>query len=341
MFFIPYKRTIDTRGRMLSFHAPGKDGIEVAADAKMIPSGVNWIDAVRPDPREIAFLERTLGIEVPALETLSEIETSSRLRSENDWLYLSIPMIHRADGFMPALTPLGFVLSKDILLTVRFKHMKAFDDVPGTLSRCPAQAGGPGALVAILEVIVDHIADVLEGVGSDLDCLSEEVFGTTTANVRRHKPREDGEQLRLVLRKVGRNGDLTSKIEDLLLGMARMVPYLAANAPYLEAGIRAKLESLQRDIASLNDFETHLTDKIQFLLDATLGLTNIDQNNIFRILTVVSVIGIPPTFVASMYGMNFKNIPEYDWSYGYQYGLLLIALSAIVPIIWFKWRGWW
>jgi magnesium transporter len=327
---------------MLSFHSAGKDGLEVATDAKTIPSGVSWIDAERPDPQEIAFLERTLGIEVPTLETLSEIETSSRLRSEKDWLYLSIPMIHRADGFMPALTPLGFVLSKDVLLTVRFKPMKAFDEVLETISRCPAHAGGPGALVAILEVIVDHAADVLESVGRDLDCLSEEIFGTNAANVPRHKPREDGEQLRLVLRKVGRNGDLTSKIEDLLLGMARMVPYVAANAaPYLEAGIRAKLKTLQRDIASLNDYETHLTDKIQFLLDATLGLTNIDQNNIFRILTVVSVIGIPPTFVASMYGMNFKNIPEYDWSFGYQYGLLLIALSAIVPIIWFKWRGWW
>jgi magnesium transporter len=327
---------------MLCFHAPSKDGIEAAPDAKTIPSGVNWIDAVRPDPQEIAFLKRTLKIEVPTLETLSEIETSSRLRSEKDWLYLSIPMINRADGFMPTLTPLGFVLSKDILLTVRFKHMKAFDDVLETISRCPAQAGGPGALVAILAVIVDHAADVLESVGRDLDCLSEEIFGTNAANVRFHRPREDGDKLRGVTRKIGRNGDLTSKIEDLLLGMSRMVPYVAANAaPYLEAGVRAKLESLQRDIDSLNDYETHLTDKIHFLLDATLGLTNIDQNNIFRILTVVSVIGIPPTFVASMYGMNFKNIPEYDWSFGYQYGLLLIALSAIVPIIWFKWRGWW
>jgi magnesium transporter len=325
---------------MLSFHAAGTDGIEVAMDAKTIPSGVNWIDAERPDAQEIAFLERTLGIEIPTLESLSEIETSSRLRSENDWLYLSIPMIHWAEGFMPALTPLGFVLSKDVLLTVCFKHMKAFDDVLETISRCPAQAGGPGALVAILEVIVDHAADALECVGGDLDCLSEEVFGTNPA--RCHKPREDGEQLRLVLGKVGRNGNLTSKIEDLLLGLARVVPYVAANAaPYLAADIRARFKTLQRDIASLNDYETHLTDKIQFLLDATLGLTNIDQNNIFRILTVVSVIGIPPTFVASMYGMNFKNIPEYDWAYGYQYGLLLIALSAIVPIIWFKWRGWW
>jgi magnesium transporter len=327
---------------MLNFHSTGKDGIEVPADAKTIPSGVNWIDAVRPNPQEIAFLERTLGTEVPTLETLSEIETSSRLRSEKDWLHLSIPMIHRKDGFVPALTPLGFILSKDVLLTLRFEQMKAFDDVPEILSRCPTQAGGPGALVAILEAIVDHTADALEGVGGDLDRLSEEVFSTNAANIRRHKPRKDGEQLRLVLRKVGRNGDLASKIEELLLGMARMVPYVAANAaPYLEAGMRAKLKSLQRDITSLSEFERSLTDKIQFLLDATLGLTNINQNDVFRILTVVSVIGIPPTFVASMYGMNFKNIPEYDWSYGYQYGLLLIALSAIVPIIWFKWRGWW
>ncbi|MGH6937344.1 MAG: magnesium transporter CorA family protein [Methylocella sp.] len=327
---------------MLSFHAPGKAAVEAGMDAESIPSGVSWIDAVRPDPREIAFLERALGTEVPTLEALSEIESSSRLRNEKDWLHLSLPMIHRKDGFMPSLTPLGFILSKDVLLTIRFEHMKAFDDVPEILSRCPAQAGGPGALVAILEVIVDHAADLLEGVGGDLDCLSEEIFSTNAANVRRHKPRKDGEQLRLVLRKVGRNGDLTSKIEDLLLGMARMVPYVAANAaPYLEAGIRAKLKSLQRDIASLTDYERSLTDKSQFLLDATLGLTNINQNDVFRILTVVSVIGIPPTFVASMYGMNFKNIPEYDWSYGYQFGLLLIALSAIIPIIWFKLRGWW
>jgi magnesium transporter len=327
---------------MLSFHSAGKDGFEVATDAKTIPSEVNWIDTERPDPKEIAFLERTLKIAVPTLEALSEIETSSRLRSEKDWLYLSIPMIHRADGFMPTLTPLGFVLSKDVLLTVRFKQMKALDDVLETISRCPAQAGGPGALVAILAAIVDRAADALEGAGADLDGLSAEIFGTNHANVQRHRPRDDGDKLRGVMRKIGRNGDLTSKIEDLLLSMARMVPYVAANAaPYLEAGIRSKLESLQRDIASLNDYETHLTDKIHFLLDATLGLTNIEQNNIFRILTVVSVVGIPPTFFASMWGMNFKNIHEYDWTYGYEFGLFIIAVSALTPIIWFKWRGWW
>ncbi len=328
---------------MLSFHsAAAKGEIPVALDAGTIPPEVNWIDAVRPDAREVAFLERALGFEVPTLASLSEIETSSRLRAEKDRIHLSIPMIYRAEGFMPALTPLGFILAKDLLLTVRFKPMKAFDDVKETIPQVPLHSGGAGAFTALVDVIVDHAADLLENAGGDLDCLSEEIFGMKTADMRRHRPREDGDQLRLVMRKVGRIGDLTSKVEDHLLGVARMLPYVAANAaPYLSSDIRAKLKSLQRDIASLNDYETHLTDKIQFLLDATLGLTNIEQNNIFRILTIVSVVGIPPTFFASMWGMNFKNIHEYDWAYGYEFGLFVIAVSAVIPIIWFKWRGWW
>jgi magnesium transporter len=327
---------------MLSFHTPSKPKIEAAADFKSIPAGVTWIDALQPDEHEIAFLERSLGIEVPTLESLSEIETSSRLRREKDWLYLSIPMVYRKEGSMPARTPLGFALSKDLLLTVRFKPLRAFDDLQDTVQRVPLRPGGPGALAAILESIVEHAADTLEGVGNDLDCLSEDIFGSHNAHDIHHRPRDDNHKLRLVMRKIGRYGDLTSKLEDLLLGMARLLPYVAANAaPHLEADTRARLKSLQRDINSLNDYETHLTNKIQLLLDATVGLTNIEQNNIFRILTVVSVVGIPPTFFASMWGMNFKNIPEYDWSYGYQYGLFVIALSALIPIIWFKWRGWW
>ncbi len=323
---------------MLSFHSSAAKGaVSVAADAKTIPPEVNWIDALRPNGREIAFLERTLGIEVPTLRSLSEIETSRRLRNEKDWLHLNIPMIYQTEGFMPALTPLGFVLSKDVLLTVRFKTMMFFDDVKDN----PLQAGGPGALITILDVIVDHMADILEKVGSDLDSLSEDIFGTHT-KARRHRPREDADKLRGVMRELGRNGDLTSKIEDSLLGLMRMLPYVATNAaPYLPDDIRAKLKSLERDVASLNDYETNLTGKIHFLLDATLGLTNIEQNNIFRILTVVSVVGIPPTFFASMWGMNFKNMPELEWTYGYEFSLCVIAVSALIPVIWFKKHGWW
>jgi magnesium transporter len=327
---------------MLSFHTPSKTQIVTAANAKTIPADVNWIDALRPTEEEIAFLERSLGIKLPNLQSLSEIQSSSRLRIEKDWLRISIPMIYRPEGFMPSLTPLGFLLSKDLLLTVRFKQMKAFDDCEDDLARYPLQAGGPGALASLLEVIIDHAADTLEGLASDLDLLSEQIFQTHKNDAKLHGPREDSERLRVIMRKLGVSGDLSSKVEDVLLGTARMVPYVTTNAaPYLDADMRKKLKSLQGDMDSLKDYEMVLADKIHFLLDATLGLTNVEQNNIFRILTVVSVVGIPPTFFASMWGMNFKNIPEYDWSHGYQFGLCVIALSAIIPFVWFKRRGWW
>ncbi len=327
---------------MLSFHTPGKGRIEAVKATGSLSAEVNWIDALRPTGEEIAFLERTLGIKVPTLQTLSGIESSSRLRKEKDWLHLSVPVVYRQEGFLPALTPLGLAMSTDVLLTVRFKPLKAFDELQDNLCRSPVEAGGPGALVGVLESLVAHAADMLEKTGVDLDNLSEQIFGAPGSESRHHRPRDDNLRLRAVMRKIGRYGDLTSKLDDLLLGMARLLPFVAANAaPNLDQRLCAKLESLQRDIASLNDYETHLSNQIQFLLDATLGLTNIEQNNIFRILTIVSVVGIPPTFFASMWGMNFKNIPEYDWAFGYQFGLIVIALSAIVPFVWFKWRGWW
>ena len=326
---------------MLRFHACGHPEIKFSLETKTIPAEVNWIDVFKPDTEEIAFLERTLGLELPTLEELSQIESSSRLRSEKDWLRLSLPVIYQTDGFLPALTPLGIVLSKDRLLTVRFKRMKALDNVFDNIERFPIQTGGIGALIAVVEAVIDHTADLLERVGSDLDHLSEEILGTSSVDSSRHKPRENAGQLRFFLREIGRKGDLLSKIEGLLLGMARVLPYVTVHVtPQLESARRAKFTSLERDVKSLNDYETHLAEKIQLLLDATVGLTNIEQNNIFRILTVVSVIGIPPTFFASMWGMNFKHMPELDWSYGYVFGLTVIALSAIIPFVWFKWRGW-
>ena len=326
---------------MLKFYTPGRPEMELQLSAKTIPAEVNWIDVLKPDAQEIAFLKRTLGIELPTLEELSQIERSSRLRSEENWLRLSVPVIYQTDGFLPALTPVGIVLSTNLLLTVRFEGIKAFDNVLNNSGCFPVQTGGIGALIVIVEAIIDQTADLLERVGSDLDHLSEEILGTNSVDPSRRKVQEDAGRLRLFLREIGRKGDLTSKIEDLLLGMARMLPYVMVHStPKLQGGVRAKFKSLERDVKSLNDYETHLTEKIQLLLDAIVGLTNVEQNNIFRILTVVSVIGIPPTFFASMWGMNFKSMPELDWPYGYAFGLSVIALSAIVPFVWFKWRGW-
>jgi magnesium transporter len=329
---------------MLFFRASAHRGaIPVDLAASQVPADVNWIDAQDPSAAEIDWLGRMLGIHVPTEERLSEIENSSRVSSDEKWLYLSMPAVYRADDGAPCITNFGFVLGRDVLLTIRFAPLKAIvalqDGLDKTASLMP---GGLGAFLTVFEAIVDHVADVLEHVGGDLGAVSHDIFSKATAGGHKQRPRHDALALRTVMSRVGRDGDLTGRISESLLGMARILPYVACTQVIeVKPEAHTRLESLRQDVSSLNDYETRLTDKTQFLLDAILGFTNIDQNNVFRVLTVVSIIGIPPTFLASMYGMNFKNIPEYDWAYGYPYVLCMMLASAVLPALWFKWKGWW
>ena len=155
------------------------------------------------------------------------------------------------------------------------------------------------------------------------------------------KPVRSNRLLRLQLRRIGRFGDRLSQVRDSLLGLARVTAYATQNTKdWPGAPPAPRLASLTADIISLNDYEAHLSNKSQFLLDAMVGLISIAQNDIFKVLTIVSIVGIPPTLVASLYGMNFHNMPELSWSFGYQWGLSMIVLSAIVPVVWFKIKGW-
>ncbi len=328
---------------MLRFRSMiAKGDIKVPFDAQALPAEVTWIDAMRPDHKETAFLERILGIVVPTLENLSEIETSSRLYRNKDVLFMSMPVIVRSTSGVAQTSPIGFALTKSYVLTVRHKPMKPCEDLHfAEVLDNGRPADGPSAWITLIESILDHCADELEKITASLNSLSETVFDQG-ADKSHRGPVEDTKILRRVLGAIADNGNTASKAGDALLGMSRMLPFVASEAEsYLSSEQKAKIKSLGRDIASLNEYERSQMERTQFLLDATLGLTNVEQNNIFRILTVVSVIGIPPTFVASMYGMNFKNMPELDWPHGYAYGLTVILISALIPIIWFKRRGWW
>ena len=202
--------------------------------------------------------------------------------------------------------------------------------------------GGLGATVTILEVIIDHIADILERIGADLDGISRRVFAGDVLSAKASKPRHANNSMKTMLQIVGRSGDLASKMGESLLGLNRMIPYVIAHAgSYMNGDYKQRLDVVAGDIKSLNDHGEHLSGKTQFLLDTLLGVANIEQNNVFRILTVVSVIGIPPTFFASLWGMNFKSMPELEWPHGYAMGLTVIITSAILPAVWFKVKGWW
>jgi magnesium transporter len=311
--------------------------------ASTLPANVVWIDLFNGDAAEVDFVERATGLHVPTLTELSEIESSSRLRVEKDALYLSTPIVFRTESGEPVTTSVGFVLRHDLLITVRFTDLKVFRSFAESCAKPGAvHPSSAGAFIGLLEAIVDRIADVLEGIGADLDAVSKRIFRADSAKTlaRRRPAREDAD-LREILRRIGRAGDLTSKIRNSLLGLGRMVPYVASlGANWLAVEVKPHLETLRQDIVSLNDYDAHLSNNVQLLLDATLGLINIEQNNIIKVLTIVSVVGVPPTLVASMYGMNFRHMPELDWAWGYQYGLALIAASAILPLLWFKLRGW-
>lgn len=309
---------------------PNIEAIELASDAV-------WIDLLKPTPGEIAAVEDGSGLTLPSQEELSEIESSSRLRTDGDVLFLSAPLVSRSQMQDPETTPVGFVLAPELLVTVRYEPLNAFE----TYERA-ARGSAAEVFVGLIEAIVDRIADVLERMAAGLDGLSHRLFRSRSVGGSERRTRaQENADLRSILRRLGASGDLASKIRDSLLALARIVPYVATmRGSELPASVKTRLETLRQDLASLNDYESHLLNKVQLLMDATLGLINVEQNDIIKVLTIVSVVGVPPTLVASMYGMNFKYMPELAWSWGYPYGLAVIAISALAPLIWFKWRGW-
>ena len=298
-----------------------------------------WLDLLNPTEEERSVAERATGLRVPAQADLAEIESSSRLASEGKALYLSTPMTYRTPDGLSHIAPLGFVLSPDRLLTVRFAESPVFETFSGRFVNSAGQPCSVGAFIGLLEAIVDRLADVLEHVGSDLDAISRRVFRPEPAT-RPNAARTDA-KLRATLRAVGTAGERVSNIRDSLLGVQRILLFVTETASeWLPKDMQPRFRTVRQDITSLSDYDVQLTNKVQFLLDATLGFINIEQNNGIKILTVVSVVGVPPTLLASIYGMNFKWIPELQWEYGYFYGLGVIVLSSILPLVWFKKRGW-
>jgi magnesium transporter len=293
-----------------------------------------WIDLKSPGEDEAAMVEAATGLKVPSREDVSAIEASSRLQRVGEALYLSAPLL--ASGEAPQLSPVGFVLTPERLITLRFDKFGAFDLATGH-AEADQRLTGFGAFTCLFESIVDKLADGLELLAADLDQVSRGVF-----HHRSHRRGAGNEVFqRQTLARVGRVGERLSQIKDVLLGVGRIVPFvLEVRQGETPEPIAARLKAVRQDLASLNDYEAHLANKVQFLLDAVLGFISISQNDIFKFLTVWSIVGIPPTLVAGIYGMNFKYMPELNWAWGYPFGWLVIVVSALLPLAWFKWKGW-
>jgi len=311
------------------------NALPVAPDSSESLASAVWVDLVDPSPTETGPFEKAFGLSVPNKDELSEIETTSRLRVEHDALYMTAPLIIATgdEPWIPA--PTGFVLSKTVLLTIRFTRSTVFDAVKKEWSAEqfePAQT-----FVCILEELVDHMADLLEATSRDLDDASHVIFRHD--NLRRLS--RESALLRQLLLRTGRTSERMARINYALICLDRMAKFTTERGrEWVAQNQVSRLQSVSADVASLLQYTEGVVNRIQLLQDAATGIINVAQNEVVKILTIASVAGIPPVLVAGIYGMNFKNMPELNWAWGYPYALALIVITTLIPLIWFKWKDW-
>ncbi|CAM5442140.1 Magnesium transport protein CorA OS=Afipia felis OX=1035 GN=corA PE=3 SV=1 [Afipia felis] len=324
---------------MLSVFAPSAGSLKKLdfEDLAALPENAVWLDLKSPVPGEDKAVEKLVGIEIPTREDMQEIEISSRLYVENGARYMTATLLCGTDGTNPRTAPVSFILTAHRLVTVRYDEPKPFMLVAAKLGRsCSSSITGDAILLDLLDAIIDRCADILERVGSDVDSVSNEIF----------EPSADRGQARRysrILLTIGRKGDLTSKVRESLVSIGRIISFVTVeldqNGRWSKEQ-KAQFKTQQRDVQSLTDHASYLSNKITFVLDAMLGVVNLEQNNIIKLFSVMAVVLMPPTLIASIYGMNFKIMPELDWAHGYPLALLAMLMAAIFPYVFFKWKKW-
>ncbi len=306
------------------------------SDADSIPEDTVWIDLLSPTNEERRKVGTLLGIDMPTRADMEEIEISSRLYQEDGAIFLTAMILSNSDSDSPGADVVSFVLSHDKLVTLRYIDPQPFRTFA---ARCERGAAVPQraemVLMSLLDVIIDRMADVLERAGTEIEAISREIFQPDEGHVLQSKDFQN------VLRRLGRKHDLTGKMRESLLSVSRVLSFLtAAMEGKANKDVRSHIKSLTRDVQSLQDHTSFLGGKLNYLLDATLGLINIDQNNIIKIMSVAAIVFLPPTLFASIWGMNFHFMPELGESFGYPLALVVIVISGILPYVWFKRRGW-
>ena len=307
-------------------------------DLAALPESAVWIDLVKPTTEEDRAVEKLAGIAVPTREDMQEIEISSRLYIENGARYMTASLMCAADTPSPRITPVTFILSGHRLVTVRYDAPRPFALVENKLARSAIPGiNGEIVLLELLDAVIDRCADILERAGADVDQVSHDIFEPESVTGPGQTKRYSN-----IMIEIGRKGDLTSKVRESLVSIGRLVTFVTADADNAKWSkeMRAQLKTMQRDVASLTDHASYLSNKITFVLDAMLGVVNLEQNNIIKLFSVMAVVLMPPTLIASVYGMNFKFMPELEWAHGYPMALSMMVLAAVLPYVFFKWKKW-
>jgi magnesium transporter len=325
---------------MFSVFVPAESSLKKAAVADLggLPDNAVWIDLFKPTAAEDRAVEGLAGIAIPTREDMQEIEISSRLYVENGARFMTATLMCGADTENPRTTAVTFIVANHRLVTVRYDEPRPFFLVENKLARtCASSITGEMVLMELLDAIIDRNADILERAGADMDAISHEIFEPEGAARTGHAKRYSD-----ILIAIGRKGDLTSKVRESLVSIGRVVTFVAAEVDGVKwsKDMREQLKTMQRDVISLTDHASYLSNKITFVLDAMLGVVNLEQNNIIKLFSVMAVVLMPPTLIASIYGMNFKDMPELEWHLGYPIAIGAMLLAAIGPYMYFKWKKW-
>jgi len=295
------------------------------------PADTVWIDLLNPTREEDKACEAFVGVELPTREEMEEIEASSRLYKDQGAAYMTAALLAQSTGDAPQIGPVTFVLVGERLVTIRYIEPRAFKlFISEAQAHNVSCATGEAVFLGLLEAITDRLADILEHAVAEVETLSSSVL--------RQPQKVD---FRGVMRGLGASQALNAKVRESTASLARLMIF-AAGAGHLEADAdsRERLASLQRDLASLTDHAGFLSGNINFLLNAALGMINVEQNGIIKFFSVAAVVFLPPTLVASYFGMNFKYMTEFDWPNGQLMAFGLMVASILVPLWWFKHKGW-
>lgn len=323
---------------MLTVFVPRENGLVGSPHAagEPLPPGVLWIDLQDPSAAEERFVEQALGIDVPNREEMRGIEASNRFYEDAGVLCMTATIVTKLDTGLPERTQVTFILSHGKLVTNRYTDPLPFRRfIAFAASHAAAGSSSAAILAGLLEAIVNRIADVLERVNEEVDAISGDIFS------RSHAKRTAPLDFRSALARIGQSGELVSKAKESLVSLARLFGFVhQSGSAEIEANTRPRFRILARDVGAMSDHAAFLGDKVQFVLDATLGMVSIDQNNILKIFSVVTVFLLPPSVITGFYGMNFEHIPWLHARWGAWAAIALMVASAVLPYAYFKRRGW-
>lgn len=322
---------------MLTIYDVAGDRLVPHTDLARLGTSSVWIDLLTPTPEEDAAVERALAISVPTRAEMREIEASSRLYTEGGAHVMTALLVHDIEAQRPIFSNITFILTGERLVTVRYAEPRGFPLFLASVEKGDAPCGTGAVIMAgLIETLIQRKADLIERVQDEVERLAGTIFDIKGGAQTRHK------RLDVVLKSIGKQGEVASRAQESAASLDRVLLFFlqAARDRNEDKRLIERIETVHRDIRALAEHVRFLSDRTVFLLEATLGMITIEQNQIIKLFSVMAVMLMPPTLVASIYGMNFRHMPELDWPWGYPLALLVMLAAAVVPFLYFRRKGW-